>query len=222
MTEQNTTFIDDSNSFRGNTFIKPAGTTELVSLDTFKKYTEEIVKCAEDIVYFANNYYNIINLDKGRTIIRLYPKQAELIKFLAREDVKRTVICASRQSGKTTSYSIYFCHLCCFSADKRVLILANKSDTAKGILTNIKMAFELLPKWLKPGVVEWNKMSIKFSNGCSIEVCTTSSDSARSKSVNVLAIDECVKGDSKIEIKNKYTNEIRKINISDLFKDEYK
>ena len=34
--------------------------------------------------------------------------------------------------------------------DKKILICANKFKTAKDILSRIKMAYEMLPNWMKP------------------------------------------------------------------------
>ena len=43
------------------------------------KYTtedlEEMRKCKEDIIYFAENYFYIVNLDEGRQKIKLYEPQ---------------------------------------------------------------------------------------------------------------------------------------------------
>lgn len=149
----------------------------------------EIIKCKKDPIYFADSYFYIISLKKGKTIIQTYAKQKELIRECF--DKNRLVVLASRQTGKTTSYSIFTTHYICFSENKKVLIVANKLETAIGILDNIKFAFELLPKWLKPKVIQWNKKSIKLDNGCVVECTATSSNAARSKSANCLIIDEC-------------------------------
>lgn len=36
------------------------------------------------------------------------------------------------------------------NVDKKILICANKFKTAKDILSRIKMAYEMLPNWMKP------------------------------------------------------------------------
>jgi hypothetical protein len=94
-------------------------------------------------------------------------------------------------SHNTTTYTIFACHTICFNIDKRMLIIANKEKTALEIMSRIKFAFEQLPSWLKPGVTDWSKSRIKFSNGCIIEAVSTSSSAARGKSCNVLIVDEC-------------------------------
>jgi len=156
--------------------------------DTHLFKSQEYLKCMMDPIYFAENYYTIVSLDKGQHIIKTYPKQAELINTMINDD--RVVVLAARQTGKTTSYCIFATWLMCFNKDKRILIIANKQETALEIMSRIALAFELLPKWLKPSVVEWNKGKIKLSNGCIIQGSSTTADSARSKSCNVLLIDE--------------------------------
>ena len=86
-------------------YIKKAGETERISKEEFERRILEIAKCKRDICFFAEKYFKIINLDVGLTTIKPYPKQAELLKFFAKE--KRCVCLASRQTGKTTSYTVY-------------------------------------------------------------------------------------------------------------------
>lgn len=52
------------------------------------------------------------------------------------------------------------------------------------------MAYQELPNWLKPGIVEWNKGKITFDNGCTITAEATSGNSGRGGSINVLICDE--------------------------------
>ena len=36
----------------------------------------------KDIVWWAENFFHIVTLDKGLTKIKLYPKQKELLEFI--------------------------------------------------------------------------------------------------------------------------------------------
>jgi hypothetical protein len=71
-----------------------------------------------------------------------------------------------------------------------VLIVANKESTAINIFKRVRMAYEKLPNYLKPGVVEYGKTSMSMANGSSIGISTTSSDAGRGDSVNVVLLDE--------------------------------
>lgn len=78
--------------------IKKPGTKDRISREEFEKRIIEIAKCKRDICYFASKYFRIITLDAGLTIIKLYPKQEDLLRFFVNE--KRCICLASRQTGK--------------------------------------------------------------------------------------------------------------------------
>ena len=156
------------------------------------KYTtedlEEMRKCKEDIIYFAENYFYIVNLDEGRQKIKLYePQKAAILKIV---NNRRTVICASRQVGKSTLMTVVCLWYALFTSDFNIAILANKEDQAKEILERIKLAYEEIPNFIKAGVWDFTKEQVKLTNGSKIFVSTTSADAIRGKSVNLLFIDE--------------------------------
>ena len=101
-------------------------------------------------------------------------------------------------SHNTTSYTIFALWTLIFNAEQRIMLLANKADTAIEILSRIQLAYEYLPTWLKPAVVVWNKSEIIFSNKSAIKGFATASDSARGYSAN------CITGDTKITVRFKY------------------
>ena len=91
---------------------------------------EEIKKISTDIKHFAENYFYIISLDKGKTLIKLYKKQEDLIKTMVN---KKRVICLScRQSGK------------CFCSDMLIKIRNKKTGKIEEI--SIKNFFERMIK----------------------------------------------------------------------------
>lgn len=174
--------------YRGNKNLKGIKDVSLIPSSFYEEYLREFIRCSKDPIYFANKYYSIISPGVGKHIIKTYPKQDDLIKTLVDND--RVIVLASRQVGKTTSYCIFALHTICFNEDKKILILANKGSIAIDFLSRIKLAYELLPTWIKPSIKEWNKGKIEFSNGCIIEGCTTAPDTARGKSADILIIDE--------------------------------
>ncbi|MEA2044123.1 MAG: terminase family protein, partial [Thermoproteota archaeon] len=156
------------------------------------QYTKEQVlefrKCARDIEYFAEKYFTIVHVDRGKIKIPLYDYQKTLLRQFERE--RFNIVTQSRQSGKTTTTTVFVLHYLLFSKDKTIAILANKGDTSQEILSRIQLAFELIPTWLKPNVMEWNKRTIEFDNGCRVIARATSSSSIRGQSVSLLIIDE--------------------------------
>jgi hypothetical protein len=168
----------------GNSTLKPSK----VSLPYTQAHVEEIMKCKDDWKYFAQEYYHITSLDEGIIKVKTRKYQDSIINNFIQN--RFNILLASRQCGKSTSYEIFCLHYVLFNESKKVAILANKLETAVGILSKIKLAYELLPKYIQQGVKKWNERSIELENGCSIIASATSSSAIRSKAVNVLILDE--------------------------------
>lgn len=148
---------------------------------------EEFVKCNNDILYFAENYFYIVT-GKGRGKITLFNKQKEILTALVKN--KFTAIVSSRQNSKTTLMTIYCLYRAIFNGDKLLAYAANKESTAKEILNRIKLAYEELPPWLKPGIKTWNEKSVEFENSSKILIGTTAADSFRGLTIDTLFLDE--------------------------------
>ena len=69
-----------------------------VDINYTAEQIEEFRKCKEDVIYFAENFFYIVNLDEGKQKIKLYEPQKDAILKIVNN--RRTVICASRQVGK--------------------------------------------------------------------------------------------------------------------------
>lgn len=152
------------------------------------KMIDELKLCNKSILHFAENYFFITTLDEGKKKIELYKFQKKLLK--AFKNNRFNVVLSSRQSGKTTTITIYALWIVCFQSDKRITIVANKESTAKEIFSRIKMAFEQLPVWMKPSVKSWRKDGFQLANDSAITVSTTSSAGPRGSTSNLLIIDE--------------------------------
>lgn len=171
--------------------IKKPGEIEKISKPEMEKRISIIQKCIDDPIYFTRNFYYIRSIDKGTIRIPLYKKQEELIKSII--DHRFTVCLAARQSGKTTAYIAVALYVCFFMSGKEIIIVANKEQTAIGILKRIKHAYEWIPEqdsWIKPGVKKWSEKQIEFENGCMVTAMASSSDSARSSSCYMMLWDE--------------------------------
>lgn len=156
------------------------------------KWTEERIAdfklCVKSILHFAENHFYITSLDRGKERIQLYKYQKRLLKSF--KSNRFNVVLSSRQSGKTTTITIYALWLACFKSDKRITIVANKESTAKEIYARIKMAYEQLPIYLKPAVKSWRKDGFSLTNDSEIKISTTSAAGPRGSSSNLLIIDE--------------------------------
>ena len=149
---------------------------------------QEWMKCANDPIYFAEKYIQIVHVDHGLIPIKLYDYQKEIIEKLTNN--RRVTVVTSRQAGKTTTAAAIILHYILFNSHKTVALLANKGDAAREILDRIQLSYESLPDWLQQGVVEWNKGSIELENGCKVIAAATSSSAIRGKSISLLYIDE--------------------------------
>lgn len=156
------------------------------------EYTPDMIrqlkKAKKNLLFFAENFFYIVNLDTGRQTISLHRCQKRALRKM--RDNRFIILLASRQCGKTTMMTIYALWNACFNDDQKVLIVANKEGTAIEIFQRIRLAYEELPNWLKPGVKEYGKTSMTLSNGSRIGISTTTGTAARGQSVNCLILDE--------------------------------
>lgn len=149
---------------------------------------QEFVKCANDPLYFMENYIYIQHPKLGKISFEAYDFQRDLIKTYWK--YRNTIAMIPRQSGKTTTAAGYLLWFATFTPDVTVLIAANKFKAANEIMQRIKYAYEELPNYIRPGVVEYNVQSIRFDNGSRILATTTTPDSGRGLSVSLLYLDE--------------------------------
>ena len=170
--------------YNGNVNLK----RKSVSVEFSQEMVGEFIKCAQNPIYFAEKYIQIVHVDKGLIPIALYDYQKEIVDKITNN--RRVTVVTSRQAGKTTTAVAVILHYIIFNEHKTVALLANKGDAAREILDRIKIAYEALPKWLQQGVMEWNKGSVEFENGCKIIAGSTSSSAIRGKSISFLYIDE--------------------------------
>lgn len=93
-------------------------------------------------------------------------------------------------SHNTIMTAIYLVHYSLFNFDRNSMLLSNKGDTTKEILDKIKVIFENLPFFLKPGILKNDVMTMKFDNGCRIIAQNTTKRSGLSFTLHNLYIDE--------------------------------
>ena len=174
----------DVKGYLGNQNIKGKG----AKMQFTPEMIQEWLKCAKDPIYFSENYIKIVHVDHGLIPMRMYEYQKEIVEAITHN--RRVTVNTSRQAGKTTTAVAVILHYVLFNDHKTCALLANKGDSAREILDRIKIAYESLPKWMQQGVIEWNKGSVEFENGCKVIAGSTSSSAIRGKSISFLYIDE--------------------------------
>lgn len=170
-------------SYRDNPLLKRVG----VKVNFTQEQVDEYIKCSRDPIYFAK-YIKIITLDEGVTDFKMYDFQKDMIQTFHKN--RFTIMKCPRQVGKTTTTVAYLLWTILFQDAQSIAVLANRGETARGILGKLQLAYENLPMWLQQGVVEWNKGRVELENGSVIIASSTSSSAARSGSFNIVFLDE--------------------------------
>ncbi len=91
-------FTTKDNGLRGNPKIKSADFSEFVQADILQERLLELRRILEDPIYFAEKYFYIINLDSGKQLIKVYQKQADMVRAMCLH--QRVITLASRQCRK--------------------------------------------------------------------------------------------------------------------------
>lgn len=176
--------VDPSYYYRGSKNIPVAGAEYAFTADM----VEEIRKCKESIIYFAENFFFVVTVDKGKQKIKLYEGQKRMLLNMVNNRFTANLSC--RQSGKSTLLTIFVLWSTCFNEDYRAAIVANKEATAINIFKRIRLAYEQLPNYVKPGVKDYGKTGMTLGNDSSIVVSTTTATSIRGDTLNCICLDE--------------------------------
>ena len=176
--------MSDKNQYLGNPNLKKTNTVVEFTKDDIKEYH----KCAQDPVYFIENYVQIVSLDEGLVPFEMYDFQRGMVSTM--HDNRFSILKLPRQSGKSTTIISYLLHYALFNPSVNIAVLANKSTTARDILSRLQLAYENLPKWMQQGIIAWNKGNIELENGSKIIAAATSSSAVRGGSYNVIFLDE--------------------------------
>lgn len=151
---------------------------------------KELKRCAEDPIYFIKKYVKIQHPTRGIVPFKLRPYQERMLKGY--QENRFVVVLSARQTGKSVTSGAFLLWYACFHEAKTVLIASNKNTNAMEMIHRIRLSYENLPMWLKPGVKDdgWNKHSIGFDNGTRIISEATSENSGRGLSISLLFLDE--------------------------------
>ena len=149
---------------------------------------QELKKCAEDPVYFINNYCYIQHQTLGKIKFNLYPYQIKIIRSF--HSNRWNILLQPRQSGKsqiTSAYAYWFAN---FNNDKNVLLASNKQRGSTDLMNRIKFMYENTPDFLRAGVLYYNRGSIEFDNGSNIWSEATTESTGRGRVVGLFVSDE--------------------------------
>jgi hypothetical protein len=159
-----------------------------VQVNYTPEQVQEYVKCKTDYIYFIENYCQIVTLDHGLQLFKLYDCQKKKLDIIHTN--RKVILMEGRQQGKTTTSAAYILWYTLFQEAKTVAILANKATAAREVLTRYQTMYEGLPIWMQQGIRGWNKGDIELENGSKVFTAATSASGIRGKSVNLLYVDE--------------------------------
>jgi hypothetical protein len=148
----------------------------------------EYLKCVESPSHFMKKYCKIQHPTKGKIKFDLYDFQENMLDDFTSN--RYNIILKSRQLGISTLSAGYSLWLMLFNNDKNILVLAKDKDTAKNLVTKVRVMYSNLPQWLKTQVTEDNKLSLVFQNGSQIKAVAATSEAGRSEALSLLVIDE--------------------------------
>tara|TARA_Y100001937_G_scaffold128078_1_gene202384 strand:- start:2949 stop:4529 length:1581 start_codon:yes stop_codon:yes gene_type:complete len=149
---------------------------------------QEYIRCASDPIYFLKKYCVIQHPIRGKVPFHLYDFQEKTIEDFVQH--RFNIILKARQLGISTITAGYSLWMMTFHQDKNILVIATKQDTAKNLVTKVRVMHANLPSWLKQKCVEDNKLSLRYKNGSQIKAVASGEDSGRSEALSLLVLDE--------------------------------
>ena len=175
---------EDESSYHGNINLKPIGHKHSFTIEQLA----ELELCQEDPIYFIENYCQIVTLDHGLQLFKLYDCQKRKVKHILNN--RKAILMEGRQQGKTITSAACILWYTLFQESKTVAIMANKTSAAREVMSRYQGMYENLPLWMQQGVKTWNKGDIELENGSKVFTSATTTSGIRGKSVNWLYIDE--------------------------------
>ncbi len=149
---------------------------------------QQYLKCVKDPAHFINQYCTIQHPQRGKIKFELYPFQYDVLDEYQKNDYN--IVLKSRQLGISTLSAAYSLWMMLFQNDKNILCIATTKDTAKNLVTKVRIMYEGLPVWLKTAIVENNKLSLVFKNGSQIKAIASNESAGRSEALSLLILDE--------------------------------
>lgn len=162
----------------------------------------EIGKCLTDPIYAIENYLETEDrTQNGFVPFKLFPRQKELVS--AYKTHHHNIVMKPRQAGISTTTAAYLAVLTALASNKstqKVLIAANKQETAKEFLKKIRDFTVQLPAWMDvyrpPNSDSWfdpeknSSSHYKLWNGSEVKAVASSKDALRGYTPSVIVVDE--------------------------------
>ena len=149
---------------------------------------EEFKLCAANPEYFISNYIKVTHPVRGLVHFDLYPFQKRILTEL--EENRFNILRKFRQAGCTTIAAGWALWNAIFKKHQSIVILSKGDAESTEVLERIKLMYDELPNFLKPGIVEDNKHTLKLKTSSVIRSRPSGKQSGRSLAGSILIIDE--------------------------------
>jgi len=154
----------------------------------------EYAKIIKDTPYALRTYLQTFdNTQKKYVPMDLFEDQIQLINDY--EDYNENITRKYRQAGVTTVTAAWLSkklQLAKPDNPERVLLIANKRDTAVEMANKVRHFLEQWPDWLNVGFSPDKNSESRFrlNNGCEVKAVATSADALRGYTPTILVFDE--------------------------------
>jgi len=154
----------------------------------------EYAKIIKDAPYALRTYLTTYdNTQKKYVPLELFPDQVQLIKDY--ETYNENITRKYRQAGVTTVTAAWISkklQTAKATEPERVLLIANKKDTAVEMANKVRHFLEQWPEWLNVGFSpdKNSESRFKLNNGCEVKAVATSADALRGYTPTILVFDE--------------------------------
>jgi hypothetical protein len=155
---------------------------------------KEYAKIIKDAPYALKTYLTTYdNTQKKYVPLELFPDQIQLIQDY--ETYNENITRKYRQAGVTTVTAAWISkklQTAKESEPERVLLIANKRDTAVEMANKVRHFIEQWPDWINVGFSPDKNSESRFrlNNGCEVKAVATSADALRGYTPTILVFDE--------------------------------
>jgi hypothetical protein len=155
---------------------------------------KEYAKIIKDTPYALKTYLQTFdNTQKKYVPLELFPDQIQLLNDY--ENYNENITRKYRQAGVTTVTAAWISKRLQFAKPEnpdRVLLIANKRDTAVEMANKVRHFLEQWPDWINVGFSPDKNSESRFrlNNGCEVKAVATSADALRGYTPTILVFDE--------------------------------
>ena len=154
----------------------------------------EYTKCIRNTTYALKTYLQTYDNTVSQYVpLDLFPDQVSLLDDY--ENYNENIALKYRQAGVSTVTAAWASKRIAFASKKKpekILIIANKLDTAQEMANKVRAFTEQWPSWVNVGFSadKNSQRHYKLTNGCEVKAVATSKDALRGYTPTILIFDE--------------------------------